>query len=290
MHRSTPMLLALLLTATPLLTGCHKVQARAELKKGNALYANEEYREALQEFQKGLELDPAVTFAWRSVGLTSLALFKPGDESPENKQYADTAIDAFQKYLADYPDDDKVRDYLLSTFVNTKRYDDALTAIDRMAAQAENPETRTKLLGSKVSLLVQADRLDDAWKVAQAYTGPDKPELLYTVGQAYWNESFHATPETDPATRAQWVDTGMTALDESLRLKPQYFEAMVYKNLLFREKAKMETDAVKRDEYIAQAEEWTKKAVELRKQQKAEEERQKLKEQQEKAAKPATAS
>jgi len=287
MHRSTPMLLALLLTATPLLTGCHKVQARAELKKGNALYANEEYREALQEFQKGLELDPGVTFAWRSVGLTALALFKPGDESPENKQFADTAIDAFQKYLADYPDDDKVRDYLLSTFVNTKRYDDALTAIDKMAAQAQTPEARTKLEGSKVSLLVQADRLDDAWKVAQAYNGPDKPELLYTVGQAYWNESFHATPETDPAERARWADTGMTALDEALRLKPEYFEAMVYKNLLYREKGKMEMDAVKRAEYVAQAEEWTKKAVELRKKQKAEEERRKV---EEKAAPPATAS
>jgi len=288
MHRSTPMLLALLLTATPLLTGCHKVQARAELKKGNALYQNEEYREALQEFQKGLELDPAVTFAWRSVGLTALALFKPGDESPENKQYADTAIDAFQKYLADYPDDDKVRDYLLSTFVNTKRYDDALTALDKMAAQAATPEDKTKLLGSKVSLLVQADRLDDAWKTAQAYNGPDKPELLYTVGQAYWNESFHATAEVDPVTRAQWVDTGMTALDESLRLKPEYFEAMVYKNLLYREKAKMEIDAVKRAEYITQAEEWTKKAVALRKQQKAEEERKQQEEMKKKAATPAT--
>jgi tetratricopeptide (TPR) repeat protein len=281
------MLLALLLTATPLLTGCYKVQARAELKKGNALYANEEYREALQEFQKGLEIDPSVTFAWRSVGLTALALFKPGDESPENKQYADTAIDAFQKYLNDYPDDDKVRDYLLSTYVNTKRYDDALTAIDKMAAQAKTPEAKTKLEGSKVSLLVQADRLDDAWKVAQSYNGPDKPELLYTVGQAYWNKSFHSAPEDDQTVRAQWVDTGMTALTQALQLRPKYFEAMVYTNLMYREKAKMETDANKRAEDIALAEEWTKKAVELRKQMKAEEEQKKK---EEAAAPPATAS
>jgi tetratricopeptide (TPR) repeat protein len=281
------MLLALLLTATPLLTGCYKVQARAELKKGNALYANEEYREALQEFQKGLEIDPSVTFAWRSVGLTALALFKPGDESPENKQYADTAIDAFQKYLNDYPDDDKVRDYLLSTYVNTKRYDDALTAIDKMAAQAKTPEAKTKLEGSKVSLLVQADRLDDAWKVAQSYNGPDKPELLYTVGQAYWNKSFHSAPEDDQTVRAQWVDTGMTALTQALQLRPKYFEAMVYTNLMYREKAKMETDATKRAEDIALAEEWTKKAVELRKQMKAEEEQKKK---EEAAAPPATAS
>src|SRR5262245_5355883 len=115
MHRSTPILLALLLLTAPLLTGCNKVQARVEMKKGNNLYQNENYREALDQFQKGLELDPGATFAWRSVGLTALALFKPGDESPQNKQYADTAIEAFQKYLEDYPDDEKVRQYLLTT-------------------------------------------------------------------------------------------------------------------------------------------------------------------------------
>lgn len=289
MHKSTSMLLALLLT-TPLLTGCYKVQARAELKKGNTLYASESYREALQEFQKGLELDPTVTFAWRSVGLTSLALFKPGDESPTNKQYADTAIDAFQKYLADFPNDDKVRDYLLSTYVNTKRYNDALTAIDKMEQQQTTPEGKAKLEASKINLLVQADQLDAAWKLAQGYNGPDKAEILYTVGQSYWNKSFHATADVDPATHAQWVDTGMTALNQSLQAKPQYFEAMVYTNLMYREKAKLETDANKRAEDITQAEEWTKKAVALRKVQKAEEEKKLKEEQQKKAASPATAS
>jgi tetratricopeptide (TPR) repeat protein len=287
MHRPTPILLALFLTATPLLTGCYKVQARAELKKGNALYANESYREALQEFEKGLELDPTVTFAWRSVGLTALALFKPGDETPENKEFADKAIEAFQKYLADYPDDDKVRDYLLSTYVNTHRYDDALTAIDKMEAAAKTPEAKAKLEGSKISLLIQADRLDDAWKLVQGYNGPTKEELLYTVGQAYWNKSFHADATVDPTVRAQWVETGMTALTQAMQIKPQYFEAMVYTNLLYREKAKMTEDATQRAEYITQAEEWTKKAVELRKQQKAEQEKQK---QEKAAATPATAS
>lgn len=289
MHRPTPILLALFLTATPLLTGCYKVQARAELKKGNALYANESYREALQEFQKGLELDPTVTFAWRSVGLTALALFKPGDETPENKQFADTAIDAFQKYLADYPDDDKVRDYLLSTYVNTHRYDDALAALDKMEAAAQTPEDKAKLEASKISLLIQADRLDDAWKLVQAYNGPTKEELLYTVGQGYWNKSFHATADVDPATHAQWVETGMTALNQALQIKPQYFEAMIYYSLLFREQAKLASaDPAKVAELTAQADEWRTKAVALRKQQQAEQE--KKKQQEKAAATPATAS
>jgi tetratricopeptide (TPR) repeat protein len=286
MHKSTSMLLAFLLAA-PLLTGCYKVQARAELKKGNSLYQQESYREALQEFQKGLELDPSVTFAWRSVGLTALALFKPGDESPDNKKYADTAIEAFQKYLADYPEDDKIRDYLLSTFVNTKRYQDALTALDKMELQQKTPDGKAKIAASKIRVLVQMDRLDDAAKLAQTYNGPDKPEVLYTIGVSDWGKSFNATADMDPAKRAQYVESGLSSLDQALKLKPQYFEAMVYYSLLFREKAKVESaDAAKSAQDLAQAEEWKNKAVELRKQQKAEEAKKQKEEAQKKAANP----
>jgi tetratricopeptide (TPR) repeat protein len=287
MHKSISLLLAFLLTA-PLLTGCSKVQARAELKKGNALYQQESYREALKEFQKGLDLDPGVTFAWRSVGLTALALFKPGDESPDNKKYSDTAIDAFQKYLADYPEDDKIRDYLLSTYVNTKRYQDALTALDKLEQQQTTADGKAKIEGSKIRILVQMDRLDDAWKMAQAYNGPDKAEVLYTIGVTDWDKSFHATADMDPNTRAHYVDTGLQALEQALKIKPQYFEATVYYSLLFREKAKMETDANKRAEDLATAETWKNKAVELRKAQVAEEKRKQQEEAQKKAASPAT--
>jgi tetratricopeptide (TPR) repeat protein len=287
MHKSTSMLLAFLLTA-PLLTGCSKVQARAELKKGNALYQQESYRDALKEFQKGLELDPGVTFAWRSVGLTALALFKPGDESPDNKKYSDTAIDAFQKYLADYPEDDKIRDYLLSTYVNTQRYQEALTALDKLEQQQTTPDGKAKIVASKIRILVQMERLDDAWKMAQAYNGPDKAEVLYTIGVTDWSKSFHATPDMDPATHAHYIDTGLQALDQALKIKPQYFEATIYYSLLFREKAKMETDANKRAEDLATAEVWKNKAIELRKLQKAEEEKKLKEEAQKKAASPAT--
>jgi tetratricopeptide (TPR) repeat protein len=287
MHKSTSMLLAFLLTA-PLLTGCSKVQARAELKKGNALYQQESYREALKEFQKGLDLDPGVTFAWRSVGLTALALFKPGDESPDNKKYSDTAIDAFQKYLADYPDDDKIRDYLLSTYVNTKRYQEALSALDKLEQQQTTPEGKAKIVASKIRILVQMDRLDEAWTMAQAYNGPDKAEVLYTIGVTDWGKSFKATADMDPATRAHYVDTGLQALDQAMKLKAQYFEATIYYSLLFREKAKMETDANKRAEDLATAEVWKNKAIEIRKVQKAEEEKKQKEEAQKKAASPAT--
>src|SRR5215218_205064 len=81
--------------------GCGKVKARADLKKGNSYYQQEQYSRAMDYYQRGLELDPDATFAWRSLGLSALALYRPGDESPQNVKYGNTAIEAFEKYLAE---------------------------------------------------------------------------------------------------------------------------------------------------------------------------------------------
>ncbi len=41
----------------------------------------------------------------------------------------------------------------------------------------------------------------------------------------------------------------MEALNKAIEIKPDYFEAISYINLLYREKAKIETDPVKKQEY-----------------------------------------
>ena len=57
----------------------------------------------------------------------------------------------------------------------------------------------------------------------------------------------------------------MDALNKALEIKPDYFEALSYINLLYREKAKIETDPVKKQEYIDTANKYLQQALELRK-------------------------
>lgn len=261
MHRPTTYLLALLLL-TPALTGCNKVRARVELKKANALYQQESYSKALPQFQRGIELDPGATFAWRSVGLTALALYRPGDADKQNREYERIAIDAFEKYLEDYPDDSRVHEYLLTMYVNSKQYDKALAYIDQQ--MQATPEKAGELEGMKVNILTQSGRLEQAAQLAQRVPPERRPEILYTVGVSAWDKSFH-DPSLDPVTRERLVDLGLGSIKQALDIRPEYFEAMVYYNLLFREKAKMVTDPFKRQEYIDEATKWQQKAVELRK-------------------------
>jgi tetratricopeptide (TPR) repeat protein len=242
--------------------GCGKVQARADLKKGNAYYQQEQYSKALDAYQKGLELDPDATFAWRSLGLSALALYRPGDESPRNVEYATTAIDAFEKYLADYPDDEKIPEYLMSTYVNAKKYDEALAFIDRRIQ--EKPEQAANLRRAKVTILTQSGRLDKAFELVQQLQGQERAQALYSIGVSAWDKVFHDPGTLDYESRGRLVNMGLDAIKKALDIKPDYFEAMVYYGLLYRQKASLETDPVKRLEDEQIAGEWQRKAIELR--------------------------
>ncbi|HEX4961445.1 MAG TPA: tetratricopeptide repeat protein [Thermoanaerobaculia bacterium] len=261
MQRTVILPVAALLILLPAF-GCGKIQARAELKKGNSYYQQESYVKAISQYKEGLKLDPDATFAWRSLGLSALALYRPGDDSPQNVEYADTAINAFEKYLADYPKDEKVEEYLMSTLVNAKKYDDALAFIDRRSK--EMPQEAPKLAKYRVTILTQAGRLDQAFQLASQLQGQEKAEALYSIGVSAWDKAYR-DPSINIDEKTKIVDMGLQALKQALDVKPDYFEAMAYYSLLFREKAKVELDGNKRLEYTAQADEWLKKAVELRK-------------------------
>jgi tetratricopeptide (TPR) repeat protein len=268
MQRTLILPVAVLLVLPAL--GCGKVQARAELKKGNTYYQQEEYSKALEKFHEGLELDPDATFAWRSAGLSALALYRPGDESAKNLEYASAAIDAFEKYLADYPDDEKVPEYLMSTYVNAKKFDEALAFIDRRVQ--EKPEEEAKLRRAKITILTQAGRLDQAFQLVQQLEGEERAQALYSIGVSAWDKVFHDPGTLDYESRGRLVNMGLDAIKKSLDIKPDYAEAMVYYGLLYRQKASLEIDPEKRLEDERTAVEWQQKAqraIELRKKQAA---------------------
>ncbi|HVT16843.1 MAG TPA: tetratricopeptide repeat protein [Thermoanaerobaculia bacterium] len=261
MHRSV-VFPALALLALPALAGCQRLQARVELKKGNALYAQEQYSQALKYFQKGLELDPADTFAWRSVGLTALALYRPGDDSPKNISYGQTAIKGFENYLAENPEDTKVQDYLLSTYVNTKQYDKANAYVTKL--EQAHPENKAKYDKIRGNVLIQAGKLDEATNLALSMLRQEQPEALYTIAVAAWAKVYN-NALIDAATRAKLVDLGLNDIQKAVELKPDYYDAMFYYGLLLREKSKLETDGNARLADINKAQEWLQKGLDLRK-------------------------
>ncbi|HEX3580182.1 MAG TPA: hypothetical protein VH087_00370, partial [Thermoanaerobaculia bacterium] len=65
------------------------------------------------------------------------------------------------------------------------------------------------------------------------------------------------------------IEKGKNALAKAISMKPEYFEAIVYQNLLLRQQALVETDPAKQQELLKQADELKTKAVEIVRKRKA---------------------
>ena len=250
----------IIIAAVLLLGGCSKLEARIELKKGNSYYKDEKYKDALAEFQKGIALDPSLKFAWRSVALSAMTAYRPGVDTPENKKLADTAIDAFKKYLAAFPDDQKARDFLISTYINANRFDDVLRYLQ---AEVKNNPSDLKNQKAIVSILLRTQHIPDAYDWILNHIPKADAEPYYLVSVYCWDKAYRDA-SLSPVERAKFVELGLTSVDKALQLQPEYFEAMVYTNLLYREKAKLQTDEKSKQQFFDKAEEWRTKAMALR--------------------------
>lgn len=250
-------LLAVAAVAAVALAGCGKIAARAEAKRGNSLYRDESYREALAAFQRALELDPAAQVLWRSVGLSAMALHRAGVQSAENERYADVAVDAFERHLRVHPDDDRIREYLTTLLVNAERHEQALALL--RARLAAKPDDRATGLAID-NILLRSDRLEEA--LASARSRRPKPEsaTLMAIAVTAWRKAYQ-DPQLDATARGRVVDTGLEACRLVLAGDPASADGMTYTNLLYREKAKLELDPERAAEWTKLAEAWYAKAL-----------------------------
>ena len=254
----TPLLVVL--AATVLLSGCDTLKARMELNRGNKYYKDEKYKDALFHFQEGLKADPSLKFAWRSVAFAAMTLYRPGNEEKENLQYADVAIDAFKKYIAAFPEDTKAQEFLIGTYDNAGRFDDVMKYLE---GQVKANPGDIKSHKAIVSIKLRNKQIKEAYDWVVSHIPKADPESYYLVGVYCWDKSYR-DPSLTPEQRSEYIELGLTSEAKSLELNPQSFETMVYLNLLYREKAKVQADVKERDKYYDTAEEWRTKAMALR--------------------------
>lgn len=104
-----------------------------------------------------------------------------------------------------------------------------------------------------VAALEAAEQLDP--------TDPTAPQVTATY---YWEKAFK-DHNLLPADQLRYVMSGIAATDRALALKSDYMEAMTYKNLLLRLQANLETDPVRKQQLIAEADVLRNRAIELSK-------------------------
>jgi tetratricopeptide (TPR) repeat protein len=235
----TVLFLAVVVAAVFAAAGCDKLRARDKLNKGVQAYKAGQTDLAIEDFKTAKDLDSGLTNARLYLATAYSAQYIPGAPSPENIRNGQQAAQEFKDILASDPGNLSAIDGLGSILYN----------------MAGGPPFDPKMMEESKSYHQKHISLK-----------PDDPEPYYWVGVIDWSlafrgnrdlrEEFNKTArksvsDTDPmppALAAQFqqkygpvVDEGIASLQKAIQLREDYDDAMAYLNLLYRQKADMET-------------------------------------------------
>jgi len=251
--------------------GCNSFREKVFLKKGNELYTGQKYEEAIKQYAELLKINPK---SWDGNYLTSvsyLALYHPGSEHPKDKEYAEKGLASFERTLeltAPSPEiREKTEKFYLSFLDSTGEKDKAIAYLEKQLSSRPND---LALINQIATLYQKKGDFTKALEYFEKRANMDanNKETWYTLGVNCWARSYHGGLAVSQEEREAVVDKGIKALDRALSIDPNYFEALSYINLIYREKAKALASVGKNaeaGEAYAKADEYQKKAIDLRK-------------------------
>ena len=245
--------------------GCNKFESKQLIREGNAYFKEQLYEDALKKYQKAQEKDPGEVRIAKFIAMANMALYNPGSQHPKDLDALNTAIANFKKYLTAHPEDEKAAKYLVTTYMNSSKYDDAIAYFKDLFNKHPNDAQAVQTVAMLYAKKGDFDQSME-WQRKRSKLEPNNADVWYTMGVTAWDKSYN-TPQDqlDPAKRKAIIDEGMENLKKANGLRKDYFEAMLYINLLDREYAKMEPDPAKKQAFLDDAAKWQKDALEARK-------------------------
>lgn len=268
MKKKLCLLVALSLSLS-LLAGCTKIQARVEIRNANDAYGKEDYTTALKHYQKAREID-GTSFPEldRMIGYSLIGMYVPEDKSPANVKNADAAIVELRRYLKKKPDDLVAREALINLYLNAERITDA---INYFREWLQTHPADLEAVRSIATLYAKQGNFAESLNWYEKITLLDarNPEAFYVYGVVCY-EKVAKNPPADINERLQIIERGKSALQKAIQLKKDYFEAMVYLQLLFRQQAPLETDPARQQALIAEADKIRNEAIAIVRRKKAE--------------------
>lgn len=251
------------------LVSCSKVQARMEIREANDAYAKEDYATALQHYRKAREIDGrSFPDLDRMVGYSLIGLYVPEDKSAANVKNADAAVVELRKYLRKKPDDVIAREALINLYLNADRITDA---INYFKEWLQTHPADLDAVRSIAQLYSKQGNFNESlnWYEKITLLDSKNPEAFYVFGVVCY-EKIAKNPPADMAERLDIIERGKRALTRASQMRADYFEALVYLSLLYRQHAPIEPDPVKQQQLVAEADRIRGEAVAIVNKRKAE--------------------
>jgi len=249
-----------------------RLHARLDLKKGNESYIAGDYHAAIQHYDRAVERVPTLAPAYLNRAYSQEALFRASQTLEERQALADSAAVTFQKYRqlieagqTGGANLERVEEHLLTLFLDSQQPDKAVQVLDERLKTHPRDMASLQMLAN---LSMDLGDLDSAlkWHRKRIELEPDKAEGYVALAVMCWHFSNkNLVPEDQ---RAALLDEGAQAAEHALELRPDYYEALIYANLVYREKAKYATSAADKAEFEKRYTEYQERARQVQEQQK----------------------
>lgn len=264
-----------------------QIKARTLAREGNEAYRAYDYRGAITKYLEAEKLDPEVSNLYLNLGYSYFSIYDPASENPMEKGAAREAVRAFDEHLKRNPEDEtarsfqikimikaapedpelsdrayklflsdlakdpsnkEARQYLVTLFIDCKRYEDAVKFFEKdIEARPDDAEIMKILaiIADKSNRIQEA--VDWYWKRATtAKNDEQRASYYYEVGTYAWNLLHYSPNRVSGADALKLADQGIQAVRLAMSLKDKYAEAMVYGNLLYLKRMLYETEEMGR--------------------------------------------
>jgi tetratricopeptide (TPR) repeat protein len=251
MNRSVRVLAGLTILAIMMMAaGCTKLQARDQLNKGVQSYKNARYEEAISHFKRAVELDSKLLNARLYLATAYAQQYIPGADTEDNNRMANSAIEEYKNVLQADPNNVGSVKGIAYLYLQMKKFDQAKEYYKKAAAiDPKDPETYYSVAVIDWTEAYQP-RMEERAKLGLKPTEPLKDKKVC--------EALKTKSEAS-------VEDGISMLNQALKLRPDYDDAMAYMNLLYRERADYNCASEESNADLKTADEWVDKTMATKK-------------------------
>jgi len=183
---------------------------------------------------------------------------------PDKLNDFDKAEPIARELIAAQPDEPANYQALGRMYEDLGRYDEAELQFKKAIELRPKDGLGYQLLAGYYNRQGQFDKTMQAW-YARAEAEPNNPEAWHTIGGFYQDKVFR-DKKLSKAVALDFTLKGIEAENKALKLNPEYFEAVSFKNILLRQQA-LYVDPVTAKRLIQEADVLHDKALDLQKKQ-----------------------
>lgn len=197
--------------------------ANYHFAKANRLFTERDYRLAIAEYEAALKANPTLVQAYRFLGESYKALYKPGDDKPENKEKEQKALTALSKALEIEPNNKEVIFSLGDMYDKLRKFDEAeklyLRIIQLEPGNMGNYYVVAEFYKRYASEMPEVAKKAESMYLRRIEADPENPEA-YAYAATYYEQ---ATGEPE-AVLASFAKAG-DFWEKRVELQPDSAEA-----------------------------------------------------------------